>query len=112
MFESKCNPKIRNQILPTVHKAHHIELQKYQMHSVKAAYAITEVWDRVIDSKMESAFCKEIVTSLMDCLAFFSLVLSELNNFRRDYLKSRLPEKMNSLKKMSQQNQNGSSEMI
>ena len=58
------------------------------MHCVKAAYAITEACDRVMDSKLKSALCKEIVTLLIDSLAFLGLVSSELNQFRRDYLKN------------------------
>ena len=69
------------------------------MHSVKAAYAITEACDRVMNSKLKSALCKEIVTPLIDSLAFLGLVSSELNQIRRDYLKSRLPEKMKPLAK-------------
>ena len=69
------------------------------MESAKAAYAITEACDRVMDSKLKSALCKEIVTPLIDSLAFLVLVSSELNQFRRDYLKSRLQEKIKSLAK-------------
>ena len=69
------------------------------MHLVKAAYAITEVCDIVMDSKLKSALCNEIVPPLIDSLAFLGLVSSELNQFRRGYLKSRLPEKMKTLAK-------------
>ena len=112
VFVTKCNPEIWNTNLTTVHKGHDVGLQKIQMHSVKAAYAITEAFDRVMDSKLKSALCKEIVTPLINSLAFLGLVSSELNQFRRDYLKSRLPEKMKPLAKNAQLNQNGSSEMI
>ena len=36
------------------------------MHFVKAAYVIIEACDRVIDSKLKSALCKETVTPLID----------------------------------------------
>ena len=39
------------------------------------------------------------MTPLIDSLAFLGLVSSELNQFRRDYLKSRLPEKIKLLAK-------------
>ena len=90
MFAPKCNPKIWNKNLTTVHYKHDIGLQKIQMHSVKTVYAITEACDRVIDSKLKSALCKEILTSLIDSSAFLGLVSPELNQFRRrDDLKSR-----------------------
>ena len=100
VFAPKCNPEIWNKNLTTVHKGHDIGLQKIQMHSVKAAYAITEACDRVMDSKLKSALCKEILTPLIDSLAFLGLVSPELNQFRRrDNLKSRLPKKIEPLAK-------------
>ena len=69
------------------------------MHSVKAAYAITVACDRVMDSKLKSALCKEMVIHIIDSLAFSDLVSSELNQFRRDYLKSRSPEKIKTIDK-------------
>ena len=62
LFAPKCNPDIWNKNLTTVHKGHDTGLQKIQMHPVKAAYVITEAQDRVMDSKLKSALCKEIVT--------------------------------------------------
>ena len=50
-----------------------------------------------MDSKLKSALCKEIVTPLVDSLAFLGLDSLELNQFRGDYLKSRLAEKMKPL---------------
>ena len=47
-----------------------------------------------MDSKLKSALYKEVVTPLTDSLAFLGLVSSELNQFRRNYLKSRVREKM------------------
>ena len=69
VFPPKCNPEIWNKNLITVHKGHAItELQKIQMYSVKAAYAITEACNRLMGSKLKSALCKEIVTPLIDSL--------------------------------------------
>ena len=75
VFAPKCNPEIWNKNLTTVHKGHDIELHKIQMHFVKAAYAITEACDRVMDSKLKSALCKEIVTRLIDSFALLGLVI-------------------------------------
>ena len=47
-----------------------------------------------MDSKLNSALCKEIVTPLIDLLAFLGFISSELNQYRGDYLKNRLPENM------------------
>ena len=69
------------------------------MDSARAAYGISEACDRVMDSKLKPTLCKEIVTPLIDSLAFLVLVSSELNQFRKDYLKSRLPEKIKSFAK-------------
>ena len=74
MFPPNCNPELWNKNLTTVHKGHDIGLQKIQMHSVKAAYAITEACDRVMDSKLKSVACKERVTLLIDSLALLGLV--------------------------------------
>ena len=47
VFAPNCNPEIWNKNLTTVLKGHDIGLQKIQMHSVKAAYAITENWKKI-----------------------------------------------------------------
>ena len=52
-----------------------------------------------MDSKLKSALYKEVVTPLTDSLAFLGLVSSELNQFRKNYLKSRVREKMKPLTK-------------
>ena len=84
----KCNPNILNKNLTIVYKDYEIGLQKIQMHSVNAAYGITEACDRFMDSKLTQVICKEIVTPFIDSLAFLRLVSSELSQFRRDYLRS------------------------
>lgn len=63
------------------------------MPSVKTDYAITEACARVMDTRLKSALCKEIVTPLIDSLAFLGLDSSESHQFRKDYLKRTLPEK-------------------
>ena len=73
-FAPNCNPEIWNENLTTAHKGHDIGLQKIQMLSVKATYAITEACDRVMDSKLKSIACKERVTPLIDSLALLGLV--------------------------------------
>ena len=53
------------------------------MYSVKAAQAITEACDRVMDSKLKSALCKEIVTPLIDSLVFLGLVSPDIKPFQK-----------------------------
>ena len=43
------------------------------MHSVKTDYATTEACCRVKDSRLKSALCNEIVTPLINSLAFLGL---------------------------------------
>lgn len=63
------------------------------MHSFKTDYAITEACGGVMNTRLKSALCKEIVTPLIDSLAFLGLDSSDSHQFRKDYLKSTLPEK-------------------
>ena len=68
-FHLSATQKYGIKKLITFHKGHAIiELQKIQMYSVKAAYAITETCDRLMGSKLKLALCKEIVTPLIDSL--------------------------------------------
>ena len=60
------------------------------MHSFKTDYAITEACGGVMNTRLKSALFKEIVTPLIDSLAFLGL---DSHQFRKDYLKSTLPEK-------------------
>ena len=64
--------------------------------SLRARYTTV---DRVTNSKLKSALCKKLVSSLIDSLAFLGLVSSELNQFRREHLKSSLPKKIKPLAK-------------
>ena len=97
MSAPKCNPEIWNKNLTTIRKGHDIGLKNIQMLSVK--YTVTESCDKVMDRKLKSLLWKEIMTALIVTLALLGLILSKLNQFRRDYLKSRLPEKIRPLAK-------------
>ena len=92
-FAPKCSPNIWNKRVMT------LDYKKIQMHPVKTAYVIVEACGWVMDSKLQSALCKYIVTLLIGSLAFLGSVSSELNQFRRDYLKNKLPEMNKSLAK-------------
>ena len=52
VFAPKCNPEIR-QNFTTFYKDHGIGLQKPQIRSFKAVYAITEACNRVIERKLK-----------------------------------------------------------
>ena len=73
------------------------------MHSFKTDYAITEACGGVMNTRLKSALFKEIVTPLIDSLAFLGLDSSDSHQFRKDYLKSTLPEKKEQWQKMYRQ---------
>ena len=66
--------------------------------------------DREMYGKLKPALCKEIVTPLIDPLAFSGLVSVELNQFRRDYSKIGYEKRWNHWKNIFQENQSASSE--
>ena len=66
------------------------------MLNVSAAYPVTEACEKVVHrmSKYKADFSKELLTPLVDSLAFIGKPTKDTNHLRRDILKSRLPGKM------------------
>ena len=69
------------------------------MHFVKSNLSISEVCVILINRKLKSALFRRIVTLLIDFLAFLGLILSKLNQCKRNHLIGRLAEKMEQLAK-------------
>ena len=60
---------------------------------------MTEVCDKILNKmgKMNQDQRKELVSALIDNLAFLGKAITDMNQFRRSNLKSRLPGKLKPL---------------
>ena len=64
---------------------------------VKAAYAVTVASDKIMNSNLLQDQRKELINLLVDALAPLGKATADLNQFQRNNLRSRLPDKMRSL---------------
>ena len=69
------------------------------MHTVKAACAMTDVCDKIMKLNLKPDQCREMITPVIDALALVGVVTAEINQFRSEQMKDRLPAKILSLKK-------------
>ena len=69
------------------------------MHTVKAACAMTDAWDKIMKMNLKSDQCREMIASVIDALALLGVVTAEINQFRREQMKDWLPAKMQPLTK-------------
>ena len=76
-----------------------IVLQKIQMHTVKAACAMTDACDKIMKLNLKSDQCREMITPVIDALALLGVVTAEINQFRREQMKDQLPTNMQPLTK-------------
>ena len=76
-----------------------IRLQNIQNLNVKSAYAVIEACEKILNKmcKMKQDQSKELVSSLTDGLAFLGKATTDMNQFRRNNLKLRLPENLKPL---------------
>ena len=95
----KCNGEIWKNNLTSPYRINEIRLQNIQNLTVKAAYAVTEACDKILNKmgKMKQELSKELVSPLIDGLAFLGKAITDMNQFRRNNLKPRLPEKLKPL---------------
>ena len=70
-----------------------IELQKIENLHVKAAYTVTVTSDKIMSSNRLQEQSKELITPFVDALALLGKTTADLNQFRRNNLKPRLPDK-------------------
>ena len=98
MFQN-CNAEIWKNSLTSPYRIDEIRLQNIQNLSVKAAYAVTEVCDKILNKmgKMRQDQSKELVSPLIDGLAFLGKAITDMNQIPRNNLKPRLPEKLKPL---------------
>ena len=61
------------------------------MHTVKAACAMRDACDEIIKMNLKSDQCTEIITPVIDASALLGVVTTEINQFRREQMKDRLP---------------------
>ena len=100
MITPKCDEEIcRGDILNIGKRSNDIVLQKIQMHTVKAAYAMTDACDKVMEMNLQSDQCREMITPVIDAFALLGVVTAEINQFRRQQMKDRLLAKMQPLTK-------------
>ena len=71
-----------------------IELQRIENLHVKTAYAVTVASDKIMSFNLLQEQSKELATPFVDALALLGKATADLNQFRRNNLRSRLPEKM------------------
>ena len=95
MITPKRNEEIwRGDILNTSRRLSDIVRQKLQMHTVKAASAMADAFQTIIKQNLKSDQCREMITPVIDTLALLGVVTPEINQFRREQMKDRLPAKM------------------
>ena len=92
----KCNSEILKNNLTSPYRINEIRLQNIQDLSVKAACAVTETCDKILNkiSKMKQDQSKELVSPIIDGLTFLGRPITDTNQFCRNHLKPRLPEKL------------------
>ena len=90
----KCNAEIWKNNLTYPYRINEIMLQNIQNLTIKAA--VTEVFDKFLNKmgKMKQEQSKELVSPLIDGLAFLGKATTDMNQFHRNNLKPRLPEKL------------------
>ena len=74
-------------------------LQNTQMHSVNSACGKIEVALKILASNFKSDKCGELIDPTVDSLAFLGFISFELNQYMRDIMIHRLPNKMQALAK-------------
>ena len=99
MIYPKYNEEIWKNNLSSPYRINEMRRQSIQNLSVKATYAVTEACDKILYNmgKMKQDQSKELVSPLIDGLAFLGKVITDTNQFRRNNLKSRLLEKLKHL---------------
>ena len=97
----KANSEIWNENLQASRRMTDINLRKIQLLNVSAAYVVIEVCEKVVSrlGKFKQVLSMELLTPLVDSLAFIGKATKDTNQLRRDILKSRLPAKMKQLTK-------------
>ena len=61
------------------------------MQLVKAACGMTDPCDKIMNLNLKSDQCREVITPVTDALALLGVVTAEINQFRREQMKDRLP---------------------
>ena len=92
----KCNGEIWKDNLISPYRINKIRPQNIQNLSVKAAYAVAEACVKILNKmgKMNQDQSKELVFPPIDGLTFFGKAITDMNQFRRNNLKPRLPENL------------------
>ena len=74
-----------------------IKLQRIENLHVKASYAVTVASDKIRSSNLLQEQSKELIILLVDALALLGKATADLNQFQRNNLRSKLPDKIRPL---------------
>ena len=100
MITPKCNEEIwRGDILSSSRRSNDMVLPKIQMQTVKTACGMSDAGDKIINLHLKSDQCREVITFAIDALVLLGVEIGEINQFRREQMKDRLPIKMEPLTK-------------
>ena len=100
MITPKFNEEIwRGDILNTSRRSNDRVLPKIQMQTVKAACTMNDACDNIMKMNLKSHQYKEMIVPVIDALALLGVVTAEINQFRREQMKDRLPAKIQPLTK-------------
>ena len=98
MITPKFNEEIwRGGMLNTSRRSNDIVLPKIQMQTVKAACTMKDACDNIMKMNLKSDQYKEMIIPVIDALALLGVVTAEINQFRREQMKDRLPAKIQPL---------------
>ena len=93
----KYNSEIWKSNLTSTYRMNEVELQRIKNLHVKAACAVTLASDKIVSSNLLQEQSKELITLLVDALVLLGKATADLNQFQRNNLRSRLPDKMRPL---------------
>ena len=97
MVTPKYDSEIWISNVTSTYKRNEIELRRIKNLYVKTACAVTVAFDKVMSSNLLQKHSKGLIIPLVDALTLLVKAAADLNQFRRNNLRSTLPGKMRPL---------------
>ena len=99
MIVSKCNTEVWKNNVTSIHRIKKIRPQNIHNLCSKAAYALTEAFVKILNKidNIKQNWDKYLASPLIEGLIVLGKATIDMNQFRTNNLKSRLPEKLKSL---------------
>ena len=91
MSVPQCNPEIWKINLSSFQRSTDINLQKILIHLMKTSYTIVNACDELV-VVVETEGSNKLLTMLVNSVALLGLSTIELNAFRRNLIKHKLPD--------------------